>query len=372
MEYEFHEFAGIFPLMEGKEYEELKRDIETHGILQPIVICEEKILDGRNRYRACFELKIEPKFEYYRGKNPLEYVISLNLKRRHLTESQRAVIALDVLPFLEKEAKKRQLSTLKKGDKLPDSQLIDQRKGKSTEQASKMFNVNREYIHEAKKLKEENPELLDKVRKGEKTLSEIKNEKKKEDRKQFIENTRKAIAEGKMELPKGTYEVIVIDPPWDYGDGENPAEKYEADYYMGRVVKPYPPMAIEQIKNIKIPSSENCVLWLWTTHKFIFECRDILNHWGFKDVSILTWVKDKIGIGKWLRSQTEYCIMAIKGKPIINLTNQSTVLYGKARDHSRKPEEFYKFIDELCIGRKIDYFAREKREGWDMYGIRDK
>jgi N6-adenosine-specific RNA methylase IME4 len=99
--------------------------------------------------------------------------------------------------------------------------------------------------------------------------------------------------------------------------------------------------------------------------KYSFE---LLDNWGFRDVAILTWVKHKMGLGSWLRSQSEFCIMAVKGKPKVNLTNQTTVIYGKLREHSRKPDEFYKMVDELCVGYKIDWFSREKREGWRQYG----
>jgi N6-adenosine-specific RNA methylase IME4 len=150
-----------------------------------------------------------------------------------------------------------------------------------------------------------------------------------------------------------------------YGQVDN----YSPDYYMSRVASPYPEMDIEQIKNIKIPASENCVLWLWTTHKYIFDCKDILEKWGFRDVSILTWVKNTLGIGKWLRSKTEYCVMAVKGKPLINLTNESTVLMADNKGHSIKPMEFYDMVDKLCVGRKLDYFARDKKKGWDTFGL---
>ena len=73
-------------------------------------------------------------------------------------------------------------------------------------------------------------------------------------------------------------------------------------------------------------------------------------------------------MGDWLRGKTEHCILAIRGKPVINLTNQTTVLNAPLREHSRKPDEFYQMISDLCPGRKIDIFSRESREGWDQWG----
>ena len=60
--------------------------------------------------------------------------------------------------------------------------------------------------------------------------------------------------------------------------------------------------------------------------------------------------------------------MATIGNPKVNLTNQTTVVYGKVREHSRKPDEFYEMVDSLCTGNKIDMFGREKRNGWDVWG----
>lgn len=165
-----------------------------------------------------------------------------------------------------------------------------------------------------------------------------------------------------LEKPTGKYKVIVIDPPWNYQDDS----VYDADGFRGTCL--YPTMSIEQIKEIKLPVEDDCVLWLWTTNKHIFDCRDILNEWGFEIKSIVTWDKEHIAIGRWLRSQTEHCILAIKGKPYFNNTKWSTLIREKRTTHSTKPEIFYKMVDEICAGRKLDYFARKKREGWDVYG----
>ncbi len=92
-----HPLSEIFPAMEGAEFAALLVDVKAHGLIQPLVMYQGKILDGRNRARACLQLGIKPKTVDYRGDDPLGYVLSLNLNRRHLTPTQRAIVAENIV-----------------------------------------------------------------------------------------------------------------------------------------------------------------------------------------------------------------------------------------------------------------------------------
>lgn len=91
--YDIHEYANLFPMMSTSDFEELQTDIKANGLAQSIVLFEGKILDGRNRYLACQNVGVEPRFETYEGPDAMSYVISLNLRRRQLTSAQKAACA---------------------------------------------------------------------------------------------------------------------------------------------------------------------------------------------------------------------------------------------------------------------------------------
>jgi N6-adenosine-specific RNA methylase IME4 len=134
---------------------------------------------------------------------------------------------------------------------------------------------------------------------------------------------------------------------------------------------PYPEMSIEQICKLPVASiaATDCILWLWTTNFYMRQAYDVLEAWGFEQKTILTWAKDKMGMGDWLRGQTEHCIMAVRGKPIVTLTNQTTLLHAPMRAHSQKPEEFYALVEKLCPApRYAELFARSVRPNWDGHG----
>jgi hypothetical protein len=109
--YEFHPVCELFPVLEGAEFDALVEDIREHGGAEPVWLHAGKIIDGRNRYLACKKLGIEVPTRQWLGNGSLmSFVVSENLKRRHLSQSQPGCIGAEILPRLEEEAKARQLT----------------------------------------------------------------------------------------------------------------------------------------------------------------------------------------------------------------------------------------------------------------------
>lgn len=167
--------------------------------------------------------------------------------------------------------------------------------------------------------------------------------------------------------PEGQYNVIVIDPPWPLG-GVNYEYRDRSSTITRAIERPYYRMTIEEISNMDIPAADDCILWLWTTNINLHNAFHVLEEWGFIYRSCLTWAKPTMGLGYWLRGQTEHCLLATKGKPVWTNTHERTLLKADRGEDSRKPDAFYSLVDRICKGTKIDMFSREKREGWEQWG----
>jgi N6-adenosine-specific RNA methylase IME4 len=157
-------------------------------------------------------------------------------------------------------------------------------------------------------------------------------------------------------LPKGPFRVIVVDPPWKY---ENRGHKV-----------PYADMTLDEIKDLGVKdlSAKDAVLWLWVTNAHLQHAFTVAKVWGFTYKILLTWDKKILGTGDWLRGQTEHCLLCIRGKPTILLKGQSTLITEARSEHSTKPEAFYKLVESLCPGSKVELFSRKERPGWQSWG----
>jgi ParB-like chromosome segregation protein Spo0J len=159
---EVHEYADAFPLATESELAEMAADIRQRGLLCPIITLDGKVLDGRNRLRACEIAGVAPRFQEYTGTDPLADVVSWNLKRRHLTPSQQAGIGADVANMRQGER-----TDLEPSANLPKV---------SQSEAAKMVGVSERLVRDAVKVKKAAPELHEEVKAGRMTVNAAKRE----------------------------------------------------------------------------------------------------------------------------------------------------------------------------------------------------
>ena len=164
------------------------------------------------------------------------------------------------------------------------------------------------------------------------------------------------------------YQIIYADPPWKYDF----CRKIKTRPNNMHIVEThYPTMTAEEIKNISLGNiiDKNCVLFLWATSPKLKEAIEIIEPWGFNYVTSMIWDKDWRGMGYWTRSQHEILLIARRGKVKPPRLSISSIIKSKKGRHSKKPTIFYEIIEEMFPdSNKIELFAREKREGWDVWG----
>lgn len=211
---------------------------------------------------------------------------------------------------------------------------------------------NKDLVEEIKQEARENDDLA--------TRTAVLQAVKLRNREQDLQRQREDIEQHAFPQLSGLFNVISVDPPWPYGR--------EYDPEGSRAANPYPEMSIEQIKAIDLPLSKDSVIFLWTTHAFLRDAFDILEHWGATYKATMVWNKQKIGMGAWFRMQCEFCLVGVIGKPYWHNTRFPELIEEPRREHSRKPDTFFELVNAITAGRKLEYFSREQREGWENYG----
>lgn len=175
-----HPYAALFPKLEPAEMAELVKDIKENGQQVPITLYAGMILDGNNRYLACQLAGVKPRFENLADDiDPLAFVVSHNLKRRHLTASQRAAIAAELLPYEKSRAAKRQRNLAgtranpdgSKPHQLPAVLPEAADRGEAREKVAEQLAVSSRLVSDAAKVKKAEPALFQKVKEGELTVN---------------------------------------------------------------------------------------------------------------------------------------------------------------------------------------------------------
>ncbi len=160
------------------------------------------------------------------------------------------------------------------------------------------------------------------------------------------------------------YRTIVADPPWRYDNGSVPA---------GGVEHRYSTMAAADILALPVAemADDTAHLYLWVTNLHLKEGRpfDIVEAWGFRYVTMLTWHKlGPIGLGYYFRGETEHVLFGVRGQlPIADRSVRNHFDATKGQ-HSAKPDRFYEMVERVSAGPYLELFARRRRFGWDVWG----
>lgn len=389
---DFHPIANCFPLIEGREFDELVDDVRAHGVHEPIIIFEGMILDGRNRYRASEIAGVDCPMVPYEGNDAVGFVVSLNLRRRHLNEGQRAWVAAQIANLAHGQKSETQICA---------SPVTNDR-------AAEMLNVSPRSVDNARVVRDKGvPELQQKVAKGEVAPSTAADVARLPEPEQ-----REIVAKGEKEILKAAkeiraqkvqqrinearrdyearkeqgghaedllalvrdgkrFQVIYADPPWEFSVYSGKGAERSAERH-------YDTMTLEQIAKLPIAdlADENCALFVWAVMPELPGAIDLIRKWGFVYKTVaFTWVKQNrsgeglfTGMGYWTRANAEVCLLATRGAPQRLAMDVHQVIMAPVREHSRKPDETVPRIERLLAGPYIELFARETRPGWTTWG----
>lgn len=330
----------------------LAESIAEVGLLHPVVVTAEgRLIAGQRRLAACRQLgwtdipvTVVDLLQAARGEAHENFI------RKDLLPSEIVALKRAIEPLERREARQRQGH---RADVRPPSAVCEE-PGDARDKVARYLGVGRTTIERAEAVvdaAEEFPQeyghLVEQMDRSGKIAGAY--------RRLTVLQQARDLETAPPCLPTGPFHVIVADPPWRYESGND---------------LPYPTMDLEDIKSMPIGgiAADDGVLWLWTTNAHLRVAFEVVDAWGFEYKTLLTWVKDRMGTGEWLRGRSEHCILATRGRPVFIHGSYSTVLEAVRREHSRKPQEFYDLVESTCPGTKVDLFSRQTRKGWAVFG----
>jgi N6-adenosine-specific RNA methylase IME4/ParB-like chromosome segregation protein Spo0J len=356
-------------MMDAKRYDELLADIREHGQREPITICDGMVLDGRNRYRACVDLGVDPATRNYQG-DPWALSWSLNGARRDLEDVRRALIKLRCDEESERlrsaaiaaEGRRKKSEAVKArprddAGRLKASPLVDhsdppvEKKHVAREARAAEAHVSSSTMARAEFIAKR-PEIAEKVVSGEIKPAEA------------IRQIKRERIEKEAPAPTGKYRVIYADPPWSYGNTQPDYHTEQRDHY--------PVMPLSDICAIPVRewAEDDAVLFLWVTSPILEEAFQVIRSWGFKYKASFVWDKVLHNMGHYNSVRHEFLLICVRGscQPDVRKLFDSVQSIERL-GHSQKPDEFYGIIETLYThGERLEMFARRPRDGWKGYG----
>ena len=365
------EFRSLIPALTEEEYIGLKKSVVVEGCRDALVVWNDTIIDGHNRYEICKEYNLEfdiIEMKFASREDAKIWIIQNQFARRNLDAWQRSKLALKLKPLIAAKAKERQEKAGKEhgrgqDEKLPQksAKAIDTR-----EELAKAAGVSHDTIAKAEKIDAEaTPEQKEKLDKGEASINQVYGQVRTKERREKQAAMKEAVKE--QLIPEKKYGTIVIDPPW-------PVEKTIREVRPNQNEFDYPTMSIEEIqefgKKVGKMAAHDCHLFMWTTEKYLPHSFEILKAWGFRYIFTMVWHKNG-GYQPFNLAQynCEFVLYARKGTPEFVETKDFFCCFnGQRREHSRKPDEFYQTIARVTKELRIDIFSRGAHDGFDQYG----
>jgi N6-adenosine-specific RNA methylase IME4 len=378
------EFQALIPPLRPDERAQLEANIKLEGVRDPLVVWAEQdiLLDGHNRHAIATALGLPfdvRRLSFASRDDAILWVVNNQFGRRNLTTAARAELAMRIEPILAAQAKERQLATLKRGDELPVVLKSDQRgtrdanATKTATQAAEAAGLKRDTYHKAKTILTTAPApIVEAFKAGDlstnQAYQQVRREQKEQAREQRRQENRDKIASAPEPAALAAnvkYATIVIDPPWDWGD-EGDGDQ------LGRARPDYATMGIDQLAALDVGAlaDDDCHLYLWITNRSLPKGFRLIEQWGFRYVTALTWVKPHFGMGNYFRGQTEHVLFAVKGSQPLLRKDMGTVFHAPRGPlgHSSKPETFLPMVESCSPGPYLEMFSRSERDGWVAWG----
>lgn len=364
------ELKALIPPLSKQEREQLEQNIIENGCRDPLVVWNGLIVDGHNRYEICTRLGIDYKVVEIdlQDRNAVEDWMDANqLGRRNLTPD-----AFTLLVGRRYERAKKAVNDGGKGTAKTTVGQIDPRLPSTAAKLAKEHGVSERTVKRAAKFYQEverTPELKKAVEEGRPVL-QVKRELKEKAREEKREENRAKIAaiqepEKVFTQAKATFSTIVIDPPWDWGDEGDKDQ-------LGRARPDYSTMSIYQLLDLPVGelASEDAHIYMWITNRSLPKGFALLEKWGFRYITAITWVKPHFGMGNYFRGQTEHVLFGVKGSQPLKRKDVGTVFEAPrgAGGHSSKPESFYSLVESCSHGPYLEMFSRSDRNDWITWG----
>ena len=409
------EFKALIPPLAADELRQLEENILRDGCRDPLVVASIKpenhncsdengflffddghwlclscgfdefqdwiLIDGHNRHEICKRNGIEFQVRCLEFESRIHARIWMRHNqagRRNLTPAWRLDLELgnkqDLLDIGKTAmAQKKVGNTNASKSTLSQNDKVDLPEINTRVEIAKAAGVSTGQVGMAEQIIKKAPELWEKAKQGDVSIStayqQIRRIEKEAKREARREENRAKVSEAQAPediiKAEAKFATIVIDPPWDWGD--------EGDQdQMGRARPDYATMSKEQLMALPVGTlaDEDCHLYMWITNRSLPKGFDLIQAWGFRYITAITWAKPSFGMGNYFRGQTEQILFAVKGSQPLKRKDVGTLFTAPRgpNGHSSKPVEFYDLVESCSPGPFLEMFSRHNREGWTAWG----